>query len=136
MRKPLIFFFIIISSLLSIHSSAQNSLHKTKEEVINLLCRKWQMEEMESEGKIVKMPSAHTWYYNFSPEGTVLFTTDGEDTKQYWKYDDLANIIAIKEDENADRKDVFEIISISNNTLTLWTDSEGFQSTIHFVAVK
>ncbi len=129
----LIFCFFIGSFL----SNAQ-SLTQTKEELTQLLCKRWDINYAKiGEMKIEQMPGASDFDILFDKDGTYeIINADGEANKGKWTYYPKKQFVQM---EINDRQ-TLRVIDISENKLictsTPGTDGPPMNTEIHFKLIN
>jgi hypothetical protein len=137
MKKELYAFILSTLILLSLNIEATSQIPQgTENEVKTLLCNKWKMTIMESQGITQKIPSDKSVYFFFRKNGVVSLAAAGDSHDEYWTYDHDTKTIIVKENNIAKNNDVFKILKIDDKTLVLNFNSGGMIGTLYFTVTK
>lgn len=92
-----IFFSIAALFICSVSFAQTNQQPMTEQEVLTLLCHKWEYKEYLSDGQ--KLPYPGKWidaYLLFKSDGTIIKREDGEEIAGKWSYNHKRIILTIE----------------------------------------
>ena len=134
MQKVIFAVLISIMTISSTNVSAQTkpAKVKTEQEITAMLCKKWKLTHMESEGQRFSLPpEMGESFVTFKADGSLTESDEGNISKGKWTYEHKTMTLKTYDKEG---KESHKIISITPEQLILRSDFEGM--TVNMVMKK
>ena len=103
------------------------SIHENKNDTTGLITHKWEITNLEAQGKKISVPPNSNGIMQFNPDGTAIIFEAEKGHKENWKYDNKNKTIM--------RDGNFVIIKISKDSLILFSDADKMKMNIYLKRV-
>ncbi|MGC4037513.1 MAG: hypothetical protein QM764_16245 [Chitinophagaceae bacterium] len=126
--KELFVLMLIISPCLVF--SQTKSVKKTDKEMIPLLCHKWHLTHMGTQGKEKQLPATVVTYLLIKSDGTLLETNQGQELPGKWTLNH--GTLSVTNIDNKDAVEKYKIISVTESELIYESNEDGTVTRMKF----